>query len=169
MAFRLTGYMKQIIASTLRGKATYATSTPPKLTPYSPTANFGRYTQDAKPPKKVRGDFVPIYVAIGMIALSTMLGLHTAMQQLKNSPQVRVNKKRRETLPEVEEPDRVLDEVDKLMKQSFFRKVAHVQEDRDVDFTVDDPAVRSDIFVHKPQAETLKSVGVNPKFRVIDG
>ncbi|XVF08568.1 hypothetical protein REPUB_Repub07fG0014600 [Reevesia pubescens] len=129
MAFRSTGYLKQL-ANSLQGKATYATSTQPKLKAYAPTADFG-YTQDhhVKPPKKVRGDFVPVYVAIGMIALSTTVGIHTALQKLKNSPQVRVNKKRRETLPEVEE--RVLDEADKFIKQSFFRKVAHVQENDD--------------------------------------
>ncbi|XWS51527.1 hypothetical protein CRYUN_Cryun12cG0183400 [Craigia yunnanensis] len=167
MAFRSTGYLKPLTNS-LRGKATYATSTPPKLKSYAPTADFG-YTQDVKPPKKVRGDFVPVYVAIGMIALSTTLGLYTALQQLKNSPQVRVNKKRRETLPEVEEPDRVLDEADRFIKQSFFRKVAHVQENYE-DYAIHDPT-RGDIFAHRPmpRAETLKSVGVNPKFRVLDG
>lgn len=154
----LQGYLKQL-ANGLRGKATYATSTPPKLKSYSPTANNFGY--DSKPPKKIRGDFVPIYVAIGMIALSTILGLHTVTQQLKNNPQVRVNKKRRESVAEVEEPDRVLNEADKFMKQSFFRKVAHVQEN-DVDYAVDDPT-RGDIFVQQSRSETLQSVGVNPK------
>ncbi|XWS60176.1 hypothetical protein CRYUN_Cryun07bG0013100 [Craigia yunnanensis] len=166
MAFRSTGYLKQL-ANRLRGKATYATSTPPKMKSYAPTADFG-YAQDVKPPKKVRGNFVPVYVAVGMIALSTTMGLHTALQKLKNSPQVRVNKKRRETLLEVEEPDRVLDEADRFIKHSFFRKVAHVQENGD--YAIHDPT-RGDIFAHRPtpRAETLKSVGVNPKFRVLDG
>ena len=135
---------------------------------YAPTADFG-YAQEVKSPKKVRGDFVPVCVAMGTIALSTTLGLHTALQQLKNSPQVRVNKKRRKTLLEVEEPDRVLDEADRFIKRSFFRKVAHAQENDD-DYAIHDPT-RGDIFAHRPtpRAETLKSVGVNPKFRVTDG
>ncbi|XP_022736293.1 uncharacterized protein LOC111289477 [Durio zibethinus] len=167
MVFRSTGYLKQL-ANHLRGKATYATSTSPKMKSYAPTADFG-YAQDVKPPKKVRGDFVPVYVAIGMMALSTTMGLYTALHQLKNSPQVRVNKKRRETLPEVEEPDRVLDEADRLIKQSFFRKVAHVQENDD-DYAIHDPT-RGDVFAHRPtpRAETLKSAGVNPKFPGLDG
>ncbi|XVE63798.1 hypothetical protein DITRI_Ditri07aG0049000 [Diplodiscus trichospermus] len=167
MAFRSTGFLKQL-ANSLRGKATYATSTQPKLKPYAPTADFG-YTQDVKQPKKVKGDIVAVYVAIGMIALSTSLGLYTGLRELKNSPQVRVNKKRRETLPEVEEPDRVLNEVDKLISGSFFRKVAHFRS-KDNDYGFHDPS-RGDIFAHAPvhRAETLESVSVNPKFRVLDG
>ncbi|XVE56479.1 hypothetical protein DITRI_Ditri04bG0013500 [Diplodiscus trichospermus] len=167
MAFRSIRYLKELANGFRGGKATYATSTPPKMKAYAPTAADFGHAQDAKPPKKVKGEFVPVYVAIGMIVLSTTLGLHTALQQLKNSPQVRVNKKRRETLPEVEEPDRVLDEADRFMKQSFFRKVAHVQEN-DEDYGVDD-SMRADIFAHQPRAETLKSAGVDPKFRVING
>ncbi|EOY22680.1 Uncharacterized protein TCM_014781 isoform 2 [Theobroma cacao] len=167
MAFRSAGYLKQL-ANRLGGDATYATSTAPKMKSYAPTADFG-YGQDVKPQKQVRGDFVPVYVAIGMIALSVTLGLKTALHQLKNSPQVRVNKKRRETLPEVEEPDRVLDEADKFLKQSFFRKVTHFQEN-DSAYAFHD-STRRDIFTHgpTPRAETLKSVGVDPKFRVLEG
>ncbi|XP_022756122.1 uncharacterized protein LOC111303886 [Durio zibethinus] len=148
-------------------KAIYATSTPPKLKSYAPAADFG-YTQDAKPPKKVRADFLPVYVAKGTITLSTTLGLHTALQQLKNSPQVRETKKLRETLPEVEEPDRVLDEADRFTKQSFFRIIAHVQENND-DYAIHD-TTRGDIFAHRPmpRPETLKPIGDNPTFRVLD-
>ncbi|KAK8536545.1 hypothetical protein V6N13_000198 [Hibiscus sabdariffa] len=164
MAFRSTGCLKQLTHH-LRGKATYATSTPPKLKSYAPTADF----VGVKSPKKVKGDFVAVYIAVGMIALSTSLGLFTAMQQLKNSPHVRLNKKRRESLPEVEEPERVLDEADKLVKQSFFRKVAHVQKSDD-DYAIDDPT-RADMFADRTtyRAVTLKSVGVDPKFRVYGG
>ncbi|KAK9044994.1 hypothetical protein V6N11_058884 [Hibiscus sabdariffa] len=166
MAFRSTACLKQL-TNHLRGKATYATSTPPKLKSYAPAADFGHPGS----PKKVKGDFVAVYIAVGMIALSTSLGLFTAVQQLKNSPHVRLNKKRRESLPEVEEPERVLDEADKFVKQSFFRKVAHVQKSDD-DYAIDDPT-RADMFAvaDKPtyRAETLKSVGVDPKFRVYGG
>ncbi|GMI75681.1 hypothetical protein like AT5G07330 [Hibiscus trionum] len=165
MAFRSTASLKQL-TNHLRGKATYATSTPPKLKPYAPTADFGH-----SGPKKVKGDFVAVYIAVGMIALSTSLGLFTAVQQLKNSPHVRLNKKRRESLPEVEEPERVLDEADKFVKQSFFRKIAHVQKSDD-DYAIDDPT-RADMFADRHRrthrAETLKSVGVDPKYRVYGG
>ncbi|KAE8711862.1 Calnexin precursor family protein [Hibiscus syriacus] len=164
MAFRSTVCLKQL-ANHLRGRATYATSTPPRLKSYAPTADHFGHSQDVKPPKR-KGDYVAIYVAVGMIALATTLGVHTVVQQLKNSPQVRVNKKRRESLPEVEEPERVLDEADKFVKQSFFRKVAHVQKNDD-DYAIDDPT-RADMFADKPKyrVESLKSVGVDPKLRV---
>lgn len=137
--------------------ATYATSTTPTMKAYSPTANYG-HLQDHQRSKTtaLRGDFVPVFVAIGMIAISVSLGLHTAKQQLMYSPGVRVKKKERETLPEVYLPDKVVDEADKLAKKSFFRKVAHVQE-----FEHGNP-IRKDAFAHKPRAETLKSVGVDP-------
>ncbi|XVF49482.1 hypothetical protein PTKIN_Ptkin04bG0016500 [Pterospermum kingtungense] len=167
MAFRSAGYLKQQLTNQLRGKATYATSTPPKMKPYVPTADFGP-AQDAKQlPKKMKGNFVPVCVALGMIAFSTSLGLYTALHELKDSPQVRVNKKRREMLPEVEEPDRVLSEADKFLSHSIFRKIAHVQDKGDDDH--DD--FGDHIHAHKPtpKAETLESVGVSPKFRVLDG
>ncbi|KAE8719694.1 putative glutathione s-transferase [Hibiscus syriacus] len=111
-------------------------------------------------PKKVKGDLVAAYVAVGMIALSTSLGLFTVVQELKNSPHVRLNKKRRESLPEVEEPERVLDEADMLLKQSLFRKVAHIHKSDD-GYAIDEPT-------RGPMswAETLESVGGDPKFRV---
>lgn len=76
----------------------------------------------------MKGDFVPVYVALGLIALSVGFGFQTAMHQLKRAPNVSVKKSRRETIPEVTEPEEVVDEADKFIKKSFFRKVAHVQE-----------------------------------------
>ncbi|GLT39906.1 hypothetical protein SLA2020_140720 [Shorea laevis] len=165
-ALRTTGYFKQL-ASRLRGSATYATSTQPKMKAYAPTADFG-YVEESSHVKKARkGDFIPVYVAMGMIALSTILGLRTASQELMHSPQVRVKKKLRETVPEVEEPDRIINEADSFIKKSFFRKVAHIQ-----DFHHNQPVpdtIRKDCFVQmKPKAETLKTVGVDPKHRVLD-
>ncbi|XP_011003526.1 PREDICTED: uncharacterized protein LOC105110245 [Populus euphratica] len=167
MAFRSMGYWKSI-TSRLSGTATYATSTPPKLKSYAPTADqFGHhYHQESKHGKKVRGDFVPVYVAIGMIAVSISLGLYTAKQQVLYAPNVRVRKKTRETIPEVVDPDKVVDEADKFIKKSFFRKVAHVQEfDHNGLEYLPDP-VRKEVFAHKPRAETLKDVGVDPKLQL---
>lgn len=42
------------------------------------------------------------------------------MQQLGRSPNVRVKKSRREAVSEVEEPELVLEEADKFLKNSFF-------------------------------------------------
>ncbi|EEE52217.1 hypothetical protein OsJ_34122 [Oryza sativa Japonica Group] len=47
--------------------------------------------------KKPAGDYVPVYVAMGMIAVSVSLGLATARQQLAHAPNVRLDKKKRET------------------------------------------------------------------------
>ncbi|KAK7399301.1 hypothetical protein VNO78_10482 [Psophocarpus tetragonolobus] len=125
------------------GKAEYTSSTAAKLKAYG-----GEY---------VKRDFVPIYVAIGMIALSTGLGLHTAWQELRNSPAVSVRKKRRETVAEVVDPEQVAEEADNYVKKSFFRKVAHVQERTYPDHN----SIREDAYACPPRLHTLKSVGVH--------
>jgi len=57
----------------------------------------------------------------------------------------------------------VVDEADKFIKKSFFRKVAHVQEfDHNGLQYLPDPS-RKDVFAQKPRAETLKDVGIDPK------
>ncbi|XP_057995923.1 uncharacterized protein LOC131175501 [Hevea brasiliensis] len=107
------------------------------------------------------GEFVPVYVALGMIFLSTTLGLHTAKQQLMYSPSVRVKKKLRETIPEVVYSDKVVDEANKFIEKSFFRKAARVQEFESGLQYIPDP-IRKDIYAHSPRAETLKSIGIDP-------
>jgi hypothetical protein len=86
-----------------------------------------------------RGDYVPVYVALGMVALSVTLGLHTARQQLAHAPNVWVDKKKREAVPEVAAPELVLDEAERFVDRSLFRKVAHVQDDRSLAAGVADP------------------------------
>lgn len=109
-----------------------------------------------------KGDYIPVYVALGMIVLSATLGLVTAKQQVAYNPSVRVSKKRRETIPEVVEPERVLDESDKFVNRSFFRKVAHVQDFDAVRTGTHDPT-RADPFKTTKKAVTLQDVGVNPR------
>ncbi|EEF51671.1 uncharacterized protein LOC8275470 [Ricinus communis] len=159
MAFRSTGYWKQMV-NRLRGNATYGTSTSPKMKAYAPAADdFGNVLREERSKSKMgqKGDYVPVYVALGLIALSTMLGLHTAKQQLLYSPSVRVKKKLRETIPEVVCPEKVVDEAHKFVAKSFLRKAAHIQEF--------DSALQSlpDIYANPPRAETLKSIGIDPK------
>ncbi|RLM69257.1 uncharacterized protein C2845_PM17G09720 [Panicum miliaceum] len=103
-----------------------------------------------------RGDYVPVYVALGLIALSVTLGLSTARQQLAHAPNVRVDKKKRETVPEVAAPDLALDEAGRFVGRSFFRKVAHVQDDRSLAAGVADPVAE----YPTKKAVTLKDVGV---------
>ncbi|KDP22516.1 hypothetical protein JCGZ_26347 [Jatropha curcas] len=163
MAFRSMNLWKSM-ANRLRGNATYATSTSPKMAAYAPTADFGdSHHQEKHTKKTIKGEYVPVYVAIGLIALSVSLGLYTAKQQILHSPNVRVKKKRRETIPEVEDPDSVVDEADKFLKKSFFRKVAHVQEFDSGLQSLPDANIHRDAFAYKPHAETLKSVGIDPK------
>ncbi|KZV57934.1 hypothetical protein F511_12540 [Dorcoceras hygrometricum] len=74
-----------------------------------------------------KGDFIPVCVALGMITLSASFGVYTALHQLGRAPNVSVRKSRRETVPEVAEPENVAEAAEKFVKQSFFRKVAHIQ------------------------------------------
>ncbi|KAK3119047.1 hypothetical protein QOZ80_9BG0712820 [Eleusine coracana subsp. coracana] len=107
---------------------------------------------------KLRGDYVPVYVALGLIVMSVSLGLGTARQQLAHAPNVRVDKKKRaQTVPEVAAPDLALDEAERFVGKSLFRKVAHVQDDRSLAAGgVADPV--TDYPGRK--AVTLKDVGV---------
>ncbi|MED6191993.1 hypothetical protein PIB30_006140 [Stylosanthes scabra] len=164
MAFRPT--MGQWIAL-LRGgsRAAYSTtSTLPKMKAHAPSADYGyiHHHHGKIKSSTPKGDFVPVYVAIGMITLSTGLGLHTAWQQLRNSPTVRVKKQRRETLPEVVEPEHVAEESEHFLKGSFFRKVAHVQGRSYPDKELIPDSIRKDAYAYKPRIETLKSVGIDP-------
>ncbi|KAL2342839.1 hypothetical protein Fmac_004124 [Flemingia macrophylla] len=147
----------------LRKGRTHTTSTVSKSKAYAPAGDYRYVEQEQRQHgKSGKGDFVPIYVAIGMIALSAGLGAHTAWQQLRNSPGVRVKKRRRETVPEVVEPEHVAEESEKLMKQSFFRKVAHVQERSYPDHHQIPNPIRTDAYAYTPRIDTLKSVGVDP-------
>ncbi|XP_009624561.1 uncharacterized protein [Nicotiana tomentosiformis] len=155
MAFRSSSLFKSM-ATRISGNPTFATSKFTKLRSYATTAEH----PDAKP-RGLKGEFFPVYVALGLIAMSVGFGVHTATHQLKRSPNVSVKKSRRETVPEVAEPDNVLNDSDRFIKKSFFRKVAHVQ-DFDNQSVMPNP-MRGDVLPREPHSETLRSVGVNPK------
>ncbi|XP_062160642.1 uncharacterized protein LOC133867884 [Alnus glutinosa] len=106
----------------------------------------------------MKAEFTPIYVVLGLVAVAVSIGTHTAKQQLMHSPTVHVSKKRRESMPEVEDPDRVISSADKFVNKSFLRKVAHIQDNKP---TLPDP-IRPDPFTSPRNAETLKSAGVDP-------
>ncbi|XP_024012413.1 uncharacterized protein LOC18017764 [Eutrema salsugineum] len=161
MAVRSTGHLKSMVQR-LR---TYTT---PKSKAYATAAaEYGGQRPATTTSAATKGDFVPVYVSIGMISLSVSFGLYTAYLHLHENPSVRVNKKTRETVPEVEDPDRVLNEAERLANRSWFRKVAHVQE-FDKHDVIPDP-IRKDEFAHKPRAVTLKDVGVDPKLSAATG
>ncbi|KAJ8536129.1 hypothetical protein K7X08_034530 [Anisodus acutangulus] len=154
MAFRSSSLWKSI-TTRISANSGFAKSNITKRRSYASTAEH----PDAKP-RGLKGEFVPVYVALGLIALSVGFGVHTATHQLKRAPNVSVKKSRRETVPEIAEPENVVDDGNSFIKKSFFRKVAHVQ-DFDNQSVMPDP-MRGDVLAREPHAETLKSVGVNP-------
>ncbi|KAL6885614.1 hypothetical protein ACP4OV_010393 [Aristida adscensionis] len=96
-------------------------------------------------------EYVPVCGALGATALSVTLGLGTARHELANAPNVRLDKRKREAVPEVAAPDLTVDEADRFLRRSLFRRLASVAaQDR----------------VHAPAAEkkavTLKDAGVEP-------
>ncbi|XP_066342742.1 uncharacterized protein [Miscanthus floridulus] len=137
-AAALRRYVRPTAPAASRSAATAAT-----------TAEHHRAGTGGKLP---RGDYVPVYVALGLIALSVTLGLHTARQQLAHAPNVWVDKKKRETVPEVVAPELALDEAERFVDRSLFRKVAHVQDDRSLAAGVAEYPTK--------KAVTLKDVGV---------
>lgn len=98
----------------------------------------------------MRGEFAPIFVVLGMLMVAMTIGAHTAKQHLMHSPGVRVSKKKRESFPEVEDPDNVISSADKFVNKSFLRKVAHIQDHKHVipDPTRPNPFTRCVCFIH---------------------
>lgn len=92
----------------------------------------------------LKGAYAPVYISLGLIMLSASIGVFTASHQLKHSPNVFVKKSKRESLPELVEPEKVAEESDEFIKKSFFRKIAHVQ-DADRQKIMPDP-IRGDTY-----------------------
>ncbi|CAL0314564.1 unnamed protein product [Lupinus luteus] len=96
-----------------------------------------------------------------LLCVAVTIGAHTAFQQLARSPAVHVNKKRRESIPELCEPDHTVNSSTKFIHGSFFRKLSHIQPNK---ATLDDP-LHPNPFTHPRTVETLKSVGIDPRKR----
>ncbi|XP_038906484.1 uncharacterized protein LOC120092464 [Benincasa hispida] len=109
----------------------------------------------------MKGEYAPIYIVVGMVAVAVSIGTHTAKQQLLHSPVVNFSKKKRESIPEVDDPDTIINSANKFINKSFLRKVAHIQEDTK---TLPDP-VHPNPFTRPRNAETLKTAGVDPTRR----
>ncbi|KAL8256839.1 hypothetical protein R6Q59_028880 [Mikania micrantha] len=158
MAFRATNLVKSMAIRT-RGSFGFASSTSPKMKAFSPAADHGYHHHDPKS-KQLKGAYVPVYISLGLILMSLSFGAFTATHQLKRSPNVFVKKSKRETLPELVEPEKVAEESDEFINKSFFRKIAHVQQADRQDVMAD--PIRGDVYAmhSKPYTESLKSVGV---------
>ncbi|KAL3655357.1 hypothetical protein CASFOL_001143 [Castilleja foliolosa] len=141
-------YLKSTVNG-LRGASSFSTST-------SLASAEGINTK-----AKRSGDYFPVYVSIGFISMSVGFGLFTVFHQMARCPNVSLKKSRREMVPEVDEPERVAEHGDRFLKQSFFRKIAHIQE-FDTQDVMDDP-IRGDVFTRPVRLESLKDVGVEVK------
>ncbi|KAL5098640.1 hypothetical protein RYX36_002967 [Vicia faba] len=143
------------------GTRSFTTSTIPKMKPMSTTIDSTHNSHSISRSSTLKAELTPVYIVCGMVGVAVMFASHTAYQQLARSPTVHVNKKRRESLPEVYDPDRTIDSADKFINGSFFRKITHIQ---DSNPTVHDP-VHPNPFTRARTAETLKSVGIEPSRR----
>ncbi|KAI3992333.1 hypothetical protein MKX01_030054 [Papaver californicum] len=155
MAARASTYWRTMLKR-IEGNRMFVTSTIPKSKPaVAAVPHHAQHVQTNTHSNKPRGaaspmigDYIPIYGLMGMVVLALTFGAHTAKQELAYSPSVQVSKKKRETLPELENPDYVIGETDKFIGKSFFRKVSHIQDPN--------PA----IYTSPRKTESLKSVGV---------
>ncbi|KAI5648814.1 hypothetical protein M9H77_34819 [Catharanthus roseus] len=107
----------------------------------SPTRKFATTAADASFPT---AEWAPIMVLGGFMAIVLSIASHSMWQQLAYSPQVHLSKKKRESVPEVYDPDVVVRSADKFVNKSFLRKVGNIQEKS----------------FHDPM-QSLKSVGVH--------
>ncbi|KAK9108644.1 hypothetical protein Syun_024655 [Stephania yunnanensis] len=145
MAYRATNCLRSVLANRIVGaNRTMATSTISKMKPayagFDEAAHESKGGGLVKMKMKMKGELIPVYVALGMILVSTSLGLVTAKQQLVYNPSVRPNKKRRKRVVEVDEPDRAVEEAHKFIDKSLFRKVAHLQQQ-----PLPDNSIRGDV------------------------
>merc|ERR1712071_305110 len=121
---RRTSYWSSMLTR-LGGKRSFASSTTPKMKQFAATVDADQ------PSSKIgmTGEFAPLYVMGGLVLAAAIMATHTAKQQLMHSPTVFVSKKKRESVPEVGDPDVVISSADKFVNKSFLRKVGHIQED----------------------------------------
>ncbi|KAF4368046.1 uncharacterized protein LOC115706021 [Cannabis sativa] len=155
MAKRTTNYWRSILAR-MGSSHSFVTATAPKSKAFTPTMDDAAHSKFRD--LAMKGEFVPIYMVMGMVLAALTMATHTAKQQLLHSPSVNVSKKKRETVAEVDYPDAAIISADKFINKSFLRKVAHIQ---DANPTLPDPT-RPNPFTQSRETETLKTVGVNP-------
>ncbi|KAA8532273.1 hypothetical protein F0562_032306 [Nyssa sinensis] len=136
-----TRIRKEVATPTKRGNATTQTLGENDPSLLNVDDDLGPELEQG-PRVAISGEFAPVYMVLGMIMVALSIGAHTAKQQLLHSPGVRINKKKRESIPEVDDPDAVVGSADKFVNKSFLRKVAHIQ---DHDRVLSDP-VRAEPF-----------------------
>jgi hypothetical protein len=85
-----------------------------------------------------------------------------ATYHLMRSPQVFINKKRRETILEVVESKHVVDEAEQFVRKSFLRMVAHVQEFNNHEKQVILDPICNDAYSHRLPDLRLSSLLLMP-------
>lgn len=70
----------------------------------------------------------PVAIVLGFITVPIIIGLHSLKQQLMHAPSVVFDKKKRESMFEVEQPDVAMSSSDRFINKSFLRKVGHIQD-----------------------------------------
>ncbi|KAM7269020.1 hypothetical protein ACFE04_024517 [Oxalis oulophora] len=160
MAFFRSPSLWKFVAKESSGRyRAFATATSPKFGPSTVGAGARAGQQHNK--YAITGEYAPIYIVGGMVVVAVAMAAHTAKQQLMHSPPVSVNKRRREMMAEVDDPDRAAASGDKFLSKSWIRKIAHIQDPKP---SLQD-AVKTDPYTRSRKSESLKTVGVNPKSR----
>ncbi|XP_027089597.1 uncharacterized protein LOC113782035 [Coffea eugenioides] len=158
MAFRATNQLRPMLKAMGSQSRSFASSATRKYATAAADAamHVHEHMHQAKSKFPANGDWAPVMIMGGFLVTVVTLATHSAWQQLAYSPTVQLSKKKRETVPEVYQPDAVLGSSDKFINKSFLRKVAHIQDHKR---TLDDPS-RPNPFTHPRDIESLKSVGV---------
>ena len=128
------------------GKRSFATSTPARMKSTfessASSSSAGHGSHQSKLKGLIKAEFAPVYMVMGMVVVAIGIGVHTAKQQLLHAPSVTFNKKKRENMAEVYDPEAAFNSADKFLTKSFLRKIAHIQDDQK---TIPDPQ-RGDAF-----------------------
>ncbi|KAG8365773.1 hypothetical protein BUALT_Bualt17G0006700 [Buddleja alternifolia] len=111
-----------------------ATSTTPRFAAASATSTAVHEAHSSTRGGRMTATFGQMWMVIGllggMVGIACCMGIHTAKQQLLHSPSVHVSKKRRESVPEVDNPDAIIRSSDNFTNKSFLRKVGHIQDNK---------------------------------------
>lgn len=153
---RATKQWRSILNSTVPQTQSFSITSSPtrKFATTAADASAGGHHETAKS-KFPTAEWAPIMVLGGFMAIVLSIASHSMWQQLAYSPQVHLSKKKRESVPEVYDPDVVVRSADKFVNKSFLRKVGNIQEKSFHDPSIHDPYTRS------REVQSLKSVGVH--------
>ncbi|WZZ13047.1 hypothetical protein YC2023_106136 [Brassica napus] len=76
----------------------------------------------------VTGEFAPVAIIGGFVALAVAMAGHSLKQQLMHAPGVSTRKNRRAAVAEVDDPDNCVSSADKYINKSWLRKVGQIQD-----------------------------------------